>query len=89
MRATVPKKKKFSAFGTDKEYNTVPNKDHIKDLKDIPVFTPKEEFRKLPFDENIRHRIDQIPNHLVYRFLYNHIPQDEAQSQYVAVNKNG
>jgi large subunit ribosomal protein L13 len=30
-----------------------------------------------------------IPNHLTYRFLYGHMPQQEAMSQYVAVNNKG
>jgi len=29
-----------------------------KDMKDMPVFQPKEEFMRVPFDENTRHRMD-------------------------------
>tara|TARA_B110001450_G_C17341550_1_gene367736 strand:- start:490 stop:606 length:117 start_codon:yes stop_codon:yes gene_type:complete len=35
-----------------------------KDMKDIPVFEPKKEFMQMSFDENVRNRMDVIPNHL-------------------------
>ena len=44
---------------------------------------------RIPFDENVRHNIPVMPNHLQYRFLYGMTPDVEAQSQYVAVNHKG
>ena len=64
MRKPEAKVKKFSAFGTDKDYNIEPDGMLGKDMKDIPEFQPKKEFMKLPFDENVRNRMDVIPNHL-------------------------
>ena len=33
--------------------------------------------------------MDKVPNHLIWRLMHQHVPQNEPQSQYVAVNKNG
>jgi hypothetical protein len=37
-------------------------------VNNLPKFVPKEEYTKIPFDPNIRHRLPEIPNHLMYRF---------------------
>lgn len=73
-RKPAQKLKKFSAFGTDKEYKIEPDRMLGKDLKDFPKFEPKEEFSKTPFNEHVRNRIDQIPNHLIERFMYGSPP---------------
>ena len=55
-------------------------------MEKFPEYQPKEEFTKIPFDENIRHNLPTIPNHVMYRFMYGFEPESEPQSQYVAVN---
>jgi large subunit ribosomal protein L13 len=35
---------------------------------------------RIPFDENVRHNIPVMPNHLQYRFLDGMLPDVEAQS---------
>ena len=64
LRKPEAKNKKFSSFGTDKDYNIEPDQMLGKDMKDIPVFEPKKEFMQMSFDENVRNRMDVIPNHL-------------------------
>lgn len=61
----------------------------MESLKEFQPFEPKEEFTRVAFDPNVRHRLHEIPNHLTYRYLYGHMPQQEAMSQYVAVNSKG
>ena len=58
-------------------------------MEKFPEYQPKEEFTKIPFDENIRHNLPTIPNHVMYRFMYGFEPESEPQSQYVAVNHQG
>ena len=43
--------------------------------KSADRFKPKEEFTKRPFDPNIRHRMDDITNDLIYRGLNQTLPQ--------------
>ena len=52
-------------------------------------FVPKEEYTRLPFDPNIRHRMEEMPNQLVYRALRGVIPEKEPESCYVAVQHAG
>lgn len=54
-----------------------------------PRFETKDEFTRIPFDPNIRHRHTEMPLHLQYRFMYGHMPVGEPQSCYVAVNHKG
>ncbi len=71
------KKMKFSAFnkqdGLERDYSV---KDEWKNrmAKSADRFKPKEEFTKRPFDPNIRHRIDEISNDLIYRGLNQTLP---------------
>jgi large subunit ribosomal protein L13 len=58
-------------------------------LDDFPEYKQKEEFSKIPFDPNIRHRLPEIPNHLMNKFWYGVEPEKEAQSSYVVVNHQG
>lgn len=61
---------KFSAFnkpdGVEKEYTV---KDEWKRRMNMKGerFEPKEEFTRRPWDENIRHRMDEIHNDLIYK----------------------
>jgi len=43
----------------------------------FPEYTPKPEFTRIPFDENVRHRLPKIPNHLMYRFMFGYEPEAE------------
>ena len=81
------KENKFSAFlkGGEKDYTV---KDEWKNYTKAPVlpFHTKEEYSKIPFDPNIRHRLPSIPNSLIYRAI-GEVPWDpihEPQSAYVA-----
>lgn len=64
------KENKFSAFlkGGEKDYTV---KDEWKNYTKVPrhTFNSKEEYSKLPFDPNIRHRLPSMPNSLVYRAI--------------------
>lgn len=53
------------------------------------MLVPKKEFTQLPFDPNVRHKIDDIENHLVWRGLVGFEPDYEPQSQYCAITRNG
>jgi large subunit ribosomal protein L13 len=61
---------KFSAFnkpdGVDRDYTV---KDEWKRRESPPGerFVPKPEFTRRPWDENVRHRIDDIHNELIFR----------------------
>lgn len=81
------KENKFSAFlkGGEKDYTV---KDEWKNFTKHPVpkWTDKEEYSRIPFDPNIRHRIPQMSNSLVYRAL-GEVPWEplyDPQSMYVA-----
>ncbi len=71
------KKMKFSAFnkqdGLERDYSV---KDEWKNrmAKSADSFKPKEDFTKRPFDPNIRHRMDEISNDLIYRGLNQTLP---------------
>jgi hypothetical protein len=71
LNTAMPHKEgKFSAFlkGGEKDYKV---KDEWKNYTKYPVksFVDKEEYSKLAFDPNIRHRIPTMPNSLVYRAI--------------------
>ena len=53
------------------------------------TLVPKEEYNKIPFDPNVRHRIDPIDNTLIYRALRGIEPEYEPQSNYVSVTHKG
>ena len=79
---------KFSSFlESAKTYEYHPN--FKVNLDDFPEYQQKEEFSKIPFDPNIRHRLPEIPNHLMNKFWYGVEPEKEAQSSYVVVNHQG
>jgi len=40
-------------------------------------FEPKEEYSRLKFDPNIRNRMEEMPNHIMYRAYDGSIPQLE------------
>jgi len=53
-------------------------------------FVPKPEYTRVKFDANIRHRMDTIPNSLIYRAVDGKLPPtDEPQSCYVSVQNKG
>jgi len=52
-------------------------------------FEPKAEYTKIEFDENIRHRMDNIDTKLTYRALNYREPDIEPQSMYCAVQYEG
>jgi hypothetical protein len=89
LRTPKQKKAKFSSFGTNKEYNLRADRLGNSNLEEFKPFELKEEFTRIPFDPNVRHRLPSIPNHLTYRYLYGHMPSKEPMSQYVAVNHRG
>jgi len=64
------KEMKFSAFnkpdGIDREY-TVKDEWKRRVTMKGERFEPKPEFTRLPWDENVRHRIDEIHNDLIYK----------------------
>jgi large subunit ribosomal protein L13 len=50
---------------------------------------PNPEYSKIPFDPNVRTRMDEIPYSMVYRALDGAPPIDDPQSCYVSVNHKG
>ena len=52
-------------------------------------FVPKEEYSRIKFDPNIRHRMDNIDTTLTYRALAYKEPDYEPQSMYCAVQFEG
>ena len=88
---TPPKKEelKFSAFlKSDKTY-TIPKPEVSAAQTGLEPFKTKPEVSKLKFDPNIRNRPMEMPNHLMYRYLYGTIPRKEPESAYVAVHNKG
>lgn len=79
---------KFSSF-LKKEDKTYTIAKPTKSAVVADRFQPKQDFTQLKFDPNIRHRPMQMPNHLLYRYLYGIKPQKEAESAYVAVHNKG
>ncbi len=70
---------KFSAFGKDDKVRDYSIKDEwkLRMEKSAPRFEPKPEFSRRTFDPNIRHRIDDISNDLIYRGLEQVVPKTE------------
>ena len=73
----------------DKQYVVDTLKEIKKPLVVDKPFEAKEEYTRLKFDPNIRHRPMEMPNHLTYRYLYGMPPEKKAQSAYVAINRKG
>ena len=55
----------------------------------VETLNLKKEYTQLKFDPNVRHRMEEMPNHLMYRAYDGFVPQLEPQSCYVSVNHNG
>jgi hypothetical protein len=88
LQTQEKQKIKFSSFlGKEKEYEYLPK--FKVDMSLLPEYQQKEEFSKIPFDPNVRHRLPEVPNHMMYRFFYGMEPEKEAMSSYVAVNHKG
>ena len=63
MNVKPDEKIKFSSFmEKEKVYDYSPN--FKIDRKDFPEYKQKEEFSKIKFDENIRHRLPELENHI-------------------------
>jgi len=78
MSVKEPKKVKFSSFmENEKEYVYQPDRTAEKSMDKFPEYSPKPEFTRIPFDENVRHRLPKIPNHLMYRFMFGYEPEAE------------
>ena len=70
------KKQKFSSFGKSEEYTVEADRMvPFENMSEFEPFVPKEEFSKIPFDPNIRHRLPTIPNHLVEKAFASHLPE--------------
>ena len=70
-----PKKVKFSSFAPSaKEYDLEPDRIASMSLDKLKKFEPKEEFTRVKFDPNVRQNLPMMPNHLMQRMLYGHIP---------------
>ena len=54
-----------------------------------PAFKGKPEFDTVPFDPNIRHRIDTIPNDMLYRGLDGLPPYQPPRSAYLSIMHKG
>ena len=78
---------KFSAFLKNEKTYTLPKQ--TKPLVVADRFKAKPEFTQLKFDPNIRHRVMEMPNHLLYRYMYGIKPRKESESSYVAVHHKG
>ena len=52
-------------------------------------FKPKEEFSRIKFDPNIRHRMDSMDTKTTYRALVYKEPEYDPQSMYCAVQHEG
>ena len=86
---TPPQKEelKFSSFLKSEKTYTIPKP--TLPTQQAERFQAKEEFTRAKFDPNIRHRAMEMPNHLMYRYLYGIKPKKEAESAYVAVHNKG
>ena len=70
-REVQPEKKlNFSAFSRGGQKNYSVEDQNKKRMTEIAEpFVPKDEFTRIPFDPNIRHRMDDVDNTLIYRSL--------------------
>jgi len=70
-----------------KDYQVSKESQWQKRIKTLaPDFEPKPEYTRVKFDANIRHRMDTIPNSLIYRAIDGTLPpMDDPQSMYVSV----
>ena len=63
------KKLKFSAFARKERDFSVPDQVQRKKIYHPEMLKIKEEFNRVPFDENVRHRIDDMENSIIWRGL--------------------
>lgn len=87
------KEGKFTAFlkGGEKDYMPKDEWKNYENAAPPQEFHTKEEYSRIAFDPNIRHRIPSIPNSLIYRALGEvpYEPQHDPQSAYVALSNRG
>ena len=80
---------KFSAFARkERDYN-IEDQVAKKMVGLAEDFVPKPEFTRFDFDPNIRHRMDDFDNKMIYRSLKYKEPDLDPQSMYVAVQYEG
>ena len=81
------KRMKFSAFARrEREYSVDKRAEMQKKMQVVDKpFEPKPEFSRIEFDPNIRQRMDEFDNTLLYRAFQWREPDVEPQSTYVAV----
>ena len=83
------KRLKFSAFARRERDYVVPNQAQKKMKLVDEEFVPKQEFSRIQFDQNVRHRMDDMDNKLIYRALRYKEPDLEPRSMYCAVEHEG
>lgn len=75
LKMVHPKKIKFSAMmENEKEYDYDRDRTAEKSMDQFPEYVQKEGMDRIPFDPNIRHRLPEVPNHLMYQFMKGHAP---------------
>ena len=77
----------FNRDGLVKDYQVSKESQWQKRMSKVAEdFVPKPEYTRVKFDANIRHRMDTIPNSLIYRAVDGTLPPvDEPQSMYASV----
>jgi hypothetical protein len=81
---------KFSAFAKkQRDYTPEDRVQAMINASSQERFQPKEEFTRLKFDPNVRHRLPEMDNTIVYRAMQGFEPDYEPQSNYVAIKRNG
>ena len=66
-------KLKFSSFLKSEKTYTIPA--HPPQSESAEKFVAKPEISQAKFDPNIRHRPMEMPNHLLYRYIYGIVPK--------------
>ena len=78
---------KFSSFLRNEKTYTIPKQSQPTEVAER--FLPKPEYTQIKFDPNIRQRPMEMPNHLLYRYMYGIVPRKSPESAYVAVHHAG
>ena len=81
------KRLKFSAFARKpRDYNIDENAEIRKKMAEMAEeFQPKPEYTRIEFNENVRHRMDEIDNTMTYRAMRQVEPEKDIESVYCAV----
>ena len=92
QREIQPEKQmKFSAFARKPRDYSVDEAEELKKRMAIKAepFQPKKEYSRIEFDPNIRHRMDNMDNTMIYRALEYKEPHALPESMYCAVQYEG